>query len=264
VTVVFADLIGSVSLQERLDAESGRRVMERYHRAMTAAVEVHGGTVVQLLGDGVLAAFGVPRVAEDDAIRAVRAGVGMQHASRELVRELGAPLEGVGLRVAVNTGEVVVGDDQTAVIGDPTNVAARLRHEARDGDVLIGEATRRLVADLVTLAQAGTFALQGRSETVTAYRVVSLERPASATATAFVGRDEELGRLVAVYEAAVSTPRARLAVLLGSPGLGKSRLVDELTRRVAERATVITARCGAEGGATFAPIAEALRGILRI
>src|SRR5512147_2383927 len=100
VTIVFADLIGSVSLYERLDAESARRFMERYHRAMTAAVEVHGGKVIQLLGDGVLAAFGVPRVSEDDAIRAVRAAAGMQRAFRELAREQGAPMEGVGLRVA--------------------------------------------------------------------------------------------------------------------------------------------------------------------
>jgi class 3 adenylate cyclase len=137
VTVVFADLIGSVSLHERLDPESARRVIDRYHRAMTAAVEVHGGKVIQLLGDGVLAAFGVPRVAEDDAIRAVRAGAGMQRAFRELVRERGAAMDAVGLRVAVNTGEVVVSDDETAVIGDPTNVAARLQQEARDGDVLL-------------------------------------------------------------------------------------------------------------------------------
>jgi class 3 adenylate cyclase/tetratricopeptide (TPR) repeat protein len=264
VTVLFADLIGSVSLQERLDAESARRVMDRYHRTMTAAVEVHGGKVVQLLGDGVLAAFGVPRVAEDDALRAVRAAVGMQRAFRELARELGAPLEGVGLRVAVNTGEIVVGDDETAVIGDPTNVAARLQHEARDGDVLVGEATQRLVAGLVTLAPAGTFALKGRSETVTAHRVVSLDRPAGARATSFVGREEELGRLVAVYGDAVATPSARLAVLLGSPGLGKSRLIDEFTRRAGDRANVLGARCDAAGGGTFTPIADALRTFLRI
>ena len=145
VTVVFADLIGSVSLHERLDAESARRFMDRYHLAMTAAVELHGGKVIQLLGDGVLAAFDVPRVAEDDAIRAVRAGIGMQRSFRELTREQREGLGEVGLRVAVNTGEVVVSDDETAVIGDPTNVAARLQHEARDGDVLIGEGTRRIV-----------------------------------------------------------------------------------------------------------------------
>jgi len=264
VTVVFADLIGSVSLHERLDAESVRRLMDRYHRTMAAAVERHGGRVVQLLGDGVLAAFGVPRVAEDDAVRAVRAGVEMQSAYRALVRELGAPLADVGLRVAVNTGEVVVGDDETAVIGDPTNVAARLQHEAHDGDVIVGESTQPLVAEHVTLAPLGTFALRGRAEAVDAYRVVSLERPASARATPFVGRDAELRRLWSAYDDAIAAPGARLAVLLASPGLGKSRLLGELERRAGQRATVLSARCDAAGGATFAPIADALRAHLRL
>ncbi len=264
VTIVFADLIGSVALHERLDAESARRVMDRYHRAMSAAVDVHGGRVVQLLGDGVLAAFGVPRVAEDDAIRAVRAAVGMQRAFRELAREQAAAMQGVGLRVAVNTGEIVVSDDENSVMGDPTNVAARLQQEARDGVVIVGEGTQRLVGALVTLAPLGSFALRGRAESVAAYRVVSLDRPASAQAIAFVGREDELQRLVAVYDAAVTAPAARLAVLLGSPGLGKSRLVAEFTRRAAERATILSARCDAARGATFAPLAEALRGLLRI
>src|SRR5581483_6588353 len=221
VTVVFADLIGSVSLHERLDPEAARRFMGRYHRAMTAAV-------------------------------------GMQRAFRELMREQRGALEEVGLRVAVNTGEVVVSDDETAVMGDPTNVAARLQHEARDGDVLVGEATQRLVADLVTLAPFGTFALKGRSESVAAHRVVSLDRPAGAHTTAFVGRDDELRRLVAVYERAVAAPTASLAVLLGSPGLGKSRLLGEVAERVRDRATILTARCDAAGGPTFAPIGNAL------
>jgi class 3 adenylate cyclase/tetratricopeptide (TPR) repeat protein len=264
VTVLFADLIGSVSLHERLDAESARRAMERYHRAMTAAVEVHGGTVVQLLGDGVLAAFGVPRVAEDDALRAVRAAVAMQQAFCELAREHGAALDGVGLRVAVNTGEIVVSDDETSVIGDPTNVAARLQQEARDGDVLVGEATKRLVSDRVTLVPLGTFALRGRTEAVAAYRVVSLDRPAGAETTEFVGRDEELRRLLTVYDAAVAAKAAKVAVLLGSPGVGKSRLVAELVRQVGEGATVLAARCDAADAATFAPLAHALRGCLRV
>ena len=83
VTIVFADLVGSTALHERLDAESARRLMDRYYRALRAAVERHGGTVVKLLGDGVMAAFGVPRVSEDDAIRAVRAACDMQRAFRE-------------------------------------------------------------------------------------------------------------------------------------------------------------------------------------
>ena len=88
VTIVFADLIGSTSLHERLDAESTRHLMDRYYRALRGAVEVHGGTVVKLMGDGVMAAFGVPRVTEDDAIRAVRAAVAMQQTFRELVKAL--------------------------------------------------------------------------------------------------------------------------------------------------------------------------------
>src|SRR5262249_11705056 len=106
VTIVFADLMGSTSLHERLDPESVSRVMDRYHRAVRVPVEAHGGTVVQLLGDGVMCAFGVPRIAEDDAIRAVRAAVGIQSAFREFAREERAVVGDVGLRVAVNTGEV--------------------------------------------------------------------------------------------------------------------------------------------------------------
>src|SRR5262249_29381242 len=157
-------------------------------------------------------------------------------------------------RVAVNTGEVVVSADNTDVVGDPVNVAARLQQEARDGEVLIGESTRRLVGELVTLAPAGVFTLKGRSETVAAYRVVSLERPTGAAATAFVGRDNELRRIIAAYDAAVAAPGARLAVVLGSPGLGKSRLLDEFGRGLGDRAMVISARCNSTGAATFAPI----------
>jgi class 3 adenylate cyclase len=264
VTIVFADLIGSTALHERLDAESARRLMDRYHRSMSAVVEAQGGTVMQLLGDGVLAGFGVPRVAEDDAIRAVRAAVGMQQAFRELAAEQAGLAGDIGLRVAVYTGEVVAGDDHTHVMGDPVNVAARLQQEARDGDVLLGESTQRLVAEKVTLAPFGSFALKGRAEPVAAFRVVSLDRPAGAPAIAFVGREEELRRIRAVYDTAVATRAARLAVLLGSPGLGKSRLIDEFTRRLGDTATVLLARCDAAGGATFAPLAEALRGLLRI
>ena len=264
VTIVFADLIGSTSLHERLDPESVNRVMARYHRAVGAPVEAHGGTVVQLLGDGVMCAFGVPRVAEDDAIRAVRAAVAMHRAFRELVEQERAILGGVGLRVAVNTGEVVVTDEYAAGIGDPLNVAARLQQEAHDGDVLIGEATERLVRDLVTLARVGTFALKGRAESVTAYRVVSLDRPAAAAATTFVGREDELRRITATYEAAAAAPGARLVVILGAPGLGKSRLLAEQTRRLASQAIVLTARCDAAGGPTFAPLVDALRTLLRI
>jgi Adenylate and Guanylate cyclase catalytic domain/AAA ATPase domain len=234
--------------------------MGRYYGALHAVVESHGGRIVKLLGDGVMAAFGLPRVAEDDAVRAVRAALAMQQAFRALAREQSAAIGAIGLRVAANTGEVVVDTATDDVVGDPVNVAARLQDVAQDGDVVIGEATRRLVGALVTLAPLGPVALKGRAETVAAYRVVSLERPAGASA-AFVGREEELTRLGAVYDAARAAPAARLAVVLGSPGLGKTRLLDEFTRRL-DGATVLVAHCEAAGGATFAPIAKALRAVL--
>jgi len=125
VTIVFADLTGSTSLQERLDAESVRRFMDAYYQAMRGAVEAHGGTVTQLLGDGVKAVFGAPRVAEDDAIRAVRAAVAMQRAFAELAEAQAGAVGRTGLRVAVNTGEVVA-SDAAEIIGDPVNVAVDL------------------------------------------------------------------------------------------------------------------------------------------
>jgi class 3 adenylate cyclase len=258
VSIIFADLVGSTSLHERLDAEAVRQFMEAYYAAMRRAVEAHGGRVTQVMGDGVKAVFGVPRVAEDDAIRAVRAGVAMQDAFRALAEEQRGRVGTTGLRVAVNTGEVV-SDGETEIIGDPVNVAARLQERGRDGDVVIGGSTQRIVASLVTLDLLGSFALKGRAEEVEAYRVVSLEPPAGAATAAFVGRDEELARLRTVFETAVEKPASALTVLLGSPGLGKSRLIGEFVRRLGDDATVFDAHCDASGGATFAPLVAALR-----
>ena len=258
VTIVFADLIGSTALHERLDAESARRLMDDYYRTLREVVAAHGGVVVKLLGDGVMSAFGVPTVGEDDALRAVRAAAGMQRAFRGLVGTDGR----IGLRIGVNTGEVIVGADHADVVGDPVNVAARLQQAADDGDVLIGEATCRLVGELVTLAPFGNLTLKGRSETVMAHRVVSLERPTGTGATPFVGRDAEIRRLLTAYETAIAAPATRLAVVLGSPGLGKSRLVGEVTRRLEGRARVLTVRCDPAGGAGLVALAQAVRGAL--
>lgn len=262
ITVVFADLMGSTALHEPLDPESVNRVMDAYYRAVRGPVEDHGGTVVQLLGDGVLCAFGVPHVSEDDALRAVRAAVGIHQAFRDFLRAQQRLEAAIGLRIAVNTGEVVVSAEHPAGIGDPLNVAARLQQEAQDGEVLIGEATRRLVGEALTLERVGAFSLKGRAEPVTAYRVVSLDRPAHAITTPFVGRAEELRRLMQVYDRAASEQRARLAVVLGSPGQGKSRILSEIGTRLGDVATVLTASCDAAGGGTFAPIARAVLAVL--
>lgn len=258
VSIVFADLVGSTALHERLDPESARRFMESYYAAMRGAVEDEGGTVTQLLGDGVKAVFGIPRVAEDDALRAVHAAVAMQDSFRELAERQRGAVGRTGLRVAVNTGEVVAEDD-SEIIGDPVNVAARLQEQGRDGEVVIGQATHRLVESEVTTERLGSFALKGRAEEVEAYRVVSLDPPSAGAVATFVGRDDELERVTAVYREAVATPATRMAVVLGSAGIGKSRLMAEFARRRGEKATVLEAHCDAAGGSTFEPLANAIR-----
>src|SRR3954447_20229946 len=259
VTILFADLAGSTSLHERTDAEPVRILMEQYYAALRGAIEAHRGSVVKLMGDGVMAVFGVPNVGEDDALRAVHAAVAAQEAFARLAADVGDRVGPLSMRVGVNTGEVVVSEGDDDVVGDPVNVAARLQSEAPSGGVLIGNATRRLVHDQVTLAAAGALALKGRTDPVAAYRVVSLEAPVGTRTTMFVGRDDELARLLALYRDATSNRAARLAMIIGSPGLGKSRLLAELTRDLALHATVLLGRCELAGGATFAPLADALR-----
>ena len=151
VTIVFSDLKGSTSLGEALDSEALREVMTRYFDAMSDELERHGGVIEKFIGDAVMAVFGLPRLHEDDALRAVRAAAGMQAALQELNGEL-QRVYGVQLanRTGVNTGEVVAGDPasgQRLVAGDAVNVAARLEQAAGEREVLLGELTYRLVRD---------------------------------------------------------------------------------------------------------------------
>jgi class 3 adenylate cyclase len=174
VTVLFADLVGSTATQEGMDPESVRRWLDRYYAVVRGEIEGRGGRVVKFIGDGVMAVFGVPEVREDDADRAVAAARAMQGAVAELGGPGGAP--GVGLRVGVNTGEVVVTADDDDVVGDVVNVAARLEQAARPGEVLVGEATFRLVRTRAQLRAVAPLELKGKSEPVPAFLLQSLER----------------------------------------------------------------------------------------
>src|SRR5918995_592886 len=153
VTIVFSDLKGSTSLAEKLDSESLREVMTRYFDGMREVLERHGGTVEKFIGDAIMAVFGLPRVHEDDALRAARAAFEMQRTlielNDELERDWGASLT---TRTGVNTGEVVAGDPragQRLVLGDAVNVAARLEQAAGEMEVLLGALTYRLVRGAV-------------------------------------------------------------------------------------------------------------------
>src|SRR3954470_24796632 len=217
VTILFCDLKGSTALGERLDSESLRETMSRYFDAMSAAITQHGGTIEKFIGDAVMAVFGLPRVHEDDALRAVRAARGMQDA----LDGLNAGLEktyGVTLanRIGVNTGEVVAGDvttGQRLVTGDPVNTAARLEQAAGSCEVLLGELNYRLVREQVEVETVEPLELKGKAERVPAFRLLAVrERPLERSERApLVGREPEANRVgVSVRRAAETRACERL------------------------------------------------------
>jgi len=267
VTVVFCDLKGSTELGDRLDSEALREVLALYFSAMKPLLERHGGTIEKYIGDAIMAVFGLPRMHEDDALRAVRAAASMRGALAELNVTLRAGF-GVTLenRTGVNTGEVVTGDtgdSQRLATGDTVNVAARLEQAAPAGEVLIGESTYRLVRDTVEVVPVEPLELKGKPDTVPAYRLLSVTDVVSSARPAdlpLVGRAREIAVLDTEFRRSVAGPEGRLVTLLGEAGVGKSRLIEEFVRRAAGEATVLRGRCLSYGdGITFWPLAEVLR-----
>jgi predicted ATPase/class 3 adenylate cyclase len=267
VTVVFCDLKGSTELGDRLDSEALREVLALYFSAMKPALEHHGGMIEKYIGDAIMAVFGLPRMHEDDALRAVRAAATMREALEDLnvtlLAQFGVTLEN---RTGVNTGEVVTGeggDSQRLATGDTVNVAARLEQAAPAGEVLIGESTYRLVRDAVEVVPVEPLELKGKPDPVPAYRLVSVTAAATSTGPAsrpLVGRDREIAALDADFRRSVAGPEGRLITLFGEAGVGKSRLIDEFVTSLDHEATVLRGRCLSYGdGITFFPLAEVLR-----
>jgi class 3 adenylate cyclase/tetratricopeptide (TPR) repeat protein len=266
VTIVFCDVMGSTSLGERLDPEALRRVMSRFFDEMKTSIERHGGTVEKFIGDAVMAVFGIPLVHEDDALRAVRAAVDMRVAlellNKELEREHGVTL---ATRIGVNTGEVVAGaSEQTLVTGDTVNIAARLEQAAAPGEVLIGERTHRLVRDAVVVDPVEPLELKGKVETVPALRLVSVAGTAAGRArrldSPMIGRERPLALLLQLFEGAAADRACHLFTVLGSAGVGKSRLVEEFVSRLEDRAALLRGRCLPYGdGITYFPVIEIVK-----
>jgi class 3 adenylate cyclase/tetratricopeptide (TPR) repeat protein len=273
VTILFSDVTGSTSLGERLDPESLRQVMARYFEEMKAALETHGGTVEKFIGDAVMAVFGIPTIHEDDALRAVRAALEMrerlERLNRDLERDRGITIV---TRTGLNTGEVVAGDPsgQTLVTGDAVNVAARLEQSAQPGEILIGEATYRLLRDAVSAEPVEPMALKGKEQPVRAYRLLEILPRAEAFRrhldSPMVGRDRQLALMKQTFETAVEDRACHLFTVIGSPGVGKSRLVHEFVIRVTDTAgnggsaVVLQGRCLPYGdGITYWPVAEMVR-----
>jgi class 3 adenylate cyclase len=252
VTIVFCDLSGSTARAERTDPETLRDQMRRYYEQMRNILERHGGTVEKFIGDAVMAVFGVPIAHEDDALRAVRAAWEMRAA---------VPTLGLQARIGVNTGEVVAGEGDALVTGDAVNVAARLEQLAGVGEVLIGEETRRLVRDAVEVERVQVTA-RGKATPVAALRFVNLEHEAPGLVRRFdtplIGRRSELEQLRQAFERTVHERRCHLFTVLGTAGIGKSRLTAEFLSSV--DATVHEGRCLDYGeGMTFWPVVSVLK-----
>ena len=268
VTVVFSDLKGSTNLGEKLDTESLREVLNVYFNEMRAVLERHGGTVEKYIGDAIMAVFGLPKLHEDDALRATRAAFEMKLALEEVNEKLeeswGVRLEN---RTGVNTGEVVAGDvsaGQRLVTGDTVNTAARLEQNAPSCEILIGEPTYRLVRDAVEVEEVEPLELKGKAERVPAYRLLSVAEREEGVArrldSPMVGRSQELAVLMEALDRAEADRFPQMVTVFGPAGVGKSRLLHEFLGRASTRARALRGRCLSYGeGITFWPLGEVVR-----
>jgi class 3 adenylate cyclase/tetratricopeptide (TPR) repeat protein len=262
-TMLFADLVGSTALASSSDPEHTRVVLDRFYDAMTEEISATGGTVEKFAGDAVMAVFGVPIAHEDHAERALHTALAMR---ARMERLLGGRLQ---LRIGVNTGEVVVGAPRAGssfVSGDAVNVAARLEQGAAPGEILVGERTAALVGAAFDLSEPVSIEAKGKEGGVQARRLVgalAASRPRAVLGRAFVGRERELESLELAFER-VTSGRAPVSVsIVGEPGVGKSRLLDEFARRLDVRAPAPIwrlGRCLSYGhGLTYRPMADVLR-----
>jgi class 3 adenylate cyclase/tetratricopeptide (TPR) repeat protein len=247
VSVVFCDLVGSTARAEQLDPEDVRALLSSYHGRVRGILEQHGGTVEKFIGDAVVAVFGAPVVHEDDAERAVRAALA--------IREWARDEDGPEVRVAVNTGEALVSvgarpdTGEGMVAGDVVNTAARIQSAAPVNGILVGEATRRATERAIEYAERDAIEAKGKAEPVPVWEVLHARSALGvdvdlAPVTALVGRRHELGQLTYALERARRERRTQLVTIVGVPGMGKSRLIQELSRVVQEDPDLIRWRQG--------------------
>jgi len=267
-TVLFADVVGSTELGSQTDPEVLRQQMTRYYERMKEVAETHGGMVEKFIGDAVMVVFGVPRLHDDDAERAVRCGLAMQEAMGELSHELETELT---VRVGINSGEAVVRseDDGQFIVGDAVNVAARLQQNAEPGEVVVGPLTERLTRAAVEYERRPAILAKGKTEPLRAFRAVrtTTARPRQfrgvpGLRAPLIGRDRELQLMINTFSRVVEDRQAYLFTLLGAAGIGKSRLIEEGLRRLATDFSphVRQGRCLPYGkGITYWPFIEIIR-----
>jgi class 3 adenylate cyclase/tetratricopeptide (TPR) repeat protein len=267
VTVLFADLVDSTGLAQRLDPERAREVLGGFFDAASEELRALRGHPEKFFGDAVMAVFGLPHVSEDDAVRAVRAGLAIRDRMHRLQQSLGLdePLE---IRVGIETGEAATGvgpTGQLLVTGQVVNAAARLQTAAQPGEVLMGGTTHALTKDAVSFGDKQEVEAKGFAGTLPAYPVKALTTRSARRTIPFVGRANELDILRGSVARVNATSSPLLVTILGEPGVGKSRLADELIAGLGSNVTVLRGRAEAYGDtATFAPVTAIVRDIAGI
>jgi class 3 adenylate cyclase/predicted ATPase len=237
VTVMFCDLVDSTGISAKLDAEEWRDLVGSYLDAASEAVTEMGGHVAKKLGDGLMALFGYPVAQENDAERAARAALSIQRALAEVNRKnASAGKPALNARIGIETGPVVV-DAAGEIYGDAPNIAARVQAQAEPGTVVVTARVQHQVAGLFVVEERGIHELRGVPEPVTLYRLVRASgggrRAGQRHLTPLVGREEEIAMLVRRWERA-QRGDGQLVMIVGEPGLGKSRLIEEFHRRLRE------------------------------
>jgi len=265
VTCLFCDLVGFTARAERLDPEDVRALLAPYHARVRAELERHGGTVEKFIGDAVMAVFGAPVAHEDDPERAVRAALAIRDAAQD---------EGIELRIGIATGEALVtlgahpAEGEGFAAGDVVNTAARLQAAAPVNGVLVGEATQRATRHAIEYREAEPVEAKGKAEPVPAWEAVEARSRFGTevldhAAGPLVGRERELDVLRSALERVRGEGSPQLVTLVGVPGIGKSRMLLELSRIADADPELITwrqGRCLAYGdGVTFWALAEIVK-----
>src|SRR4051794_8621994 len=267
VTVLFADLVDSTVLSQRLDPERAREVLGRFYDVTVEELVALRGKPEKFIGDAVMAVFGLPRVHEDDALRAVRAGLAIRSRVSRLSDELGLP-DPLQLRIGIESGEAATGrgpEDQVLVTGSVVNATARLQGAAAAGEILVGRTARALVQNDVSLGSERRIDTKGFAEPLAGSSVEGLSTRSVRRTIPFVGRVDELGMLRQAFSRVIATSRPLLFTLVGEPGIGKSRLAAEFLAGLDPEGTVLVGRShvGADS-ATFAPAAAMVREVAGI
>ncbi len=238
ITVMFCDLVGSTELAAALDVEDWRNLVNTYLDEASRAVTSLGGHVLKTLGDGLMAVFGYPHAQENDAERAVRAALGVQRAIGEVnARNAASGAPQLAVRIGLEGGPVVVEDDGE-VFGEAPNIAARVQAAAEPGTVLVTSTVLRQVAGLFIVEDKGPYELKGAPAPINLYRILRISggrrRRQARVLTPFVAREKDLGVLAGCSERALAGD-GQFVLIVGEPGIGKSRLVEEFRGQMADR-----------------------------